>query len=57
METYAIYLHGYENAIIVKGALMTLCEETGQSIIYDKKEIVFTNIVAVVPANALVIKL
>jgi uncharacterized membrane protein len=53
MKNYEITLESGKQTIVL-GAILTQCEATGQSFIYSEKDIAWHNLIAVVPATALV---
>jgi uncharacterized membrane protein len=53
MKNYEITLESGKQTIVL-GAILTQCEATGQSFIYSEKDITWHNLIAVVPATALV---
>ena len=54
MKLYSIYLPHEEHAIYFEGEMLQHNETTGQSLIYSKNDPTYTNLVAVIPARALI---
>jgi len=55
MKTFEIISGTGETYINVEGEIITVNENTGQSIIFSKNDPTYTNIVAVIPATMIVI--
>lgn len=53
MNVYNIYLQD-GRSFEIGGELITVCDTTGQSIIYSDRNIAFANILAIVPASAFI---